>query len=272
MLNRLFQRFVVEPTIAIDRVQGVHGPGPHSADFKAVVVGVSVAVLLTMMNYVTLDPDFQFAAARWMVRSVGALPSGHVREALAALEPVYRQIAWAMACFTFYFVIPAVIVRGVFREPLSEYGLSPRGFLRHLPLYLLLFVPVLGAVIVVSYTPAFQGTYPFHHNPIAMWDLLVWEAFYCLQFFALEFFFRGFMIHGLKRRIGWVAVPAMVVPYVMIHFGKPMPEAVGAIIAGSVLGVLSLRTNSIWGGVFIHSAVAIAMDWASLIQRHSVPW
>lgn len=272
VLKRLYQRFVVEPTVAIDAVQGVPGPGPRSADFKAVTVGLSVAVLLTLMNYVTLDRDFQFHSARLMRQAVLALPAGGIQDALAALEPIYRQIAWATGCFTFYFVIPALIVRFVFRERLSEYGISARGFVRHLPLYMLLFVPVLGAVIVVSYTPAFQGTYPFHHNPIAMWDLLAWEAFYCMQFFALEFFFRGFMIHGLKRRIGWVAVPAMVIPYCMIHFGKPMPETVGAIIAGSVLGVLSLRTMSIWGGVFIHSAVALAMDWASLVQRHAVPW
>ncbi|HOI09195.1 MAG TPA: CPBP family glutamic-type intramembrane protease [Myxococcota bacterium] len=272
MLRRAFQRFVVEPTVACDADQGVPGPGPRSPDFKAVVVGLSVAVLLTLMNFVTLDRDVQTTAALAMRDAVALLPAGALQDALRALEPVYRQIAWATGCVTFYFVIPALIVVGVFREPLSEYGMSPRGFLRHLPLYLLLFVPVLGAVIVVSYTPEFQGTYPFHHHPVAMFDLLVWEAFYCLQFFALEFFFRGFMVHGLKRRIGWVAVPAMVIPYCMIHFGKPMPEALGAIVAGSVLGVLSLRTRSIWGGVFIHSAVAVAMDWASLVQRHAVPW
>ena len=38
--------------------------------------------------------------------------------------------------------------------------------------------------------------------------------------------------------MGSHAIFVMVVPYVMIHFGKPMLETVGAIIAGVVLGLL----------------------------------
>ena len=78
--------------------------------------------------------------------------------------------------------------------------------------------------------------------------------------FALEFFFRGFMIHTLKYVVGAAAVPIMVIPYCMIHFPKPLPECLGAIPAGLVLGMLSLKTGRIWGGVLIHVAVAVTMD------------
>ena len=47
-----------------------------------------------------------------------------------------------------------------------------------------------------------------------------------------------------------------VVPYCMIHFQKPLPEALGAIVAGVVLGALSLRTGSVLGGAAVHVAVA----------------
>ena len=43
------------------------------------------------------------------------------------------------------------------------------------------------------------------------------------------------------------------------RIGKPMPETLGAVIAGVVLGTLSMRTRSIWGGALIHIAVAITM-------------
>ena len=49
----------------------------------------------------------------------------------------------------------------------------------------------------------------------------------------------------------------MIVPYCMIHYGKPMPETLGAIVAGLILGTLAMRTRSIWGGVLIHIGVAI---------------
>jgi membrane protease YdiL (CAAX protease family) len=97
--------------------------------------------------------------------------------------------------------------------------------------------------------------------------LLIWEAFYFLQFVGLEFFFRGFMVHALKKHFGFYSVFVMMVPYCMIHFGKPLPEAFGAILAGIILGILSLKSNSIWLGVLLHFSVAFAMDCFSLMYR-----
>ncbi len=105
--------------------------------------------------------------------------------------------------------------------------------------------------------------------------LLLWELFYGLQFLSLEVFFRGFMLAEAKLKYGWRAILFMVVPYVMIHFGKPAAETTGSLIAGMVLGLLALRTGSIWGGVTIHIAVAWSMDFASMIQRgvfRQLPW
>ena len=65
-----------------------------------------------------------------------------------------------------------------------------------------------------------------------------WWVLYWLQFCALEFFFRGFLLHGLAPRLGWAAIFAMALPYNMLHYGKPMPEALAAIVGGIVLGTL----------------------------------
>ena len=74
------------------------------------------------------------------------------------------------------------------------------------------------------------------------------------------------MLHGNKKRFGFYSILVMTIPYCMIHFGKPLPETLAAIIAGVVLGVLSLKSNSIWLGVAIHFSVAITMDFCSLWQ------
>jgi membrane protease YdiL (CAAX protease family) len=94
-----------------------------------------------------------------------------------------------------------------------------------------------------------------------------WECLYLLQFFGLEFFFRGFMIHGLKDKLGIYSVFVMTIPYCMIHFGKPLPECVGSIGAGLFLGMMSYKTGSVWMGAFLHMAVAISMDVLSLWHR-----
>lgn len=159
------------------------------------------------------------------------------------------------------------------RQRIRDYGLSVRGFGKHVWIYVGLFVAILPLVVAVSYSEAFQKTYPFYkHTGRSLVDLVAWELMYAAQFLSLEFFFRGFMLFGLARVIGPHAIWVMVVPYCMIHFGKPMAETVGAIVAGIVLGTLALRTRSIWLGVLIHVSVAWTMDLLSLSHTGRLPW
>ena len=57
----------------------------------------------------------------------------------------------------------------------------------------------------------------------------------------------------------------------MIHFSKPWLEASGAILFGLFLGVLAMRSRSIWGGVIVHIAVAASMDVVALLQSYGLP-
>jgi membrane protease YdiL (CAAX protease family) len=57
----------------------------------------------------------------------------------------------------------------------------------------------------------------------------------------------------------------------MIHYGKPYLEAHGAVVAGVVLGTLSLRTRSIYSGFLLHISVAAGMDTLSLFKRNALP-
>ena len=98
-------------------------------------------------------------------------------------------------------------------------------------------------------------------------NFVIWELFYFLQFIALEFLFRGFLLHGTKRRFGVYAIFVMTIPYCMIHFGKPLPETIGAIVAGIVLGAMSLKSKSIWPGVMLHYGIAIMMDLSVLYRK-----
>lgn len=180
---------------------------------------------------------------------------------------------WAIWRVVGFLVLPAIAVAVHPRLRFSETGLGARGFSRHAWLYGVLFVPVLLAVIAVSFTEEFATYYPFYTDAHrSLFDFAVWESLYVAQFLSLEFFFRGFMIQPLRRVMGSSCIFAMMIPYVMIHFGKPMPECFAAIIAGVVLGTLALRTRSIWAGFLIHVSVALSMDVAAILQNHGIPW
>jgi membrane protease YdiL (CAAX protease family) len=131
---------------------------------------------------------------------------------------------------------------------------------------------VLPAMLLVARQPDFGAYYPFYKTASRSWfDFLAWEAMYFAQFFALEMFFRGFWLGALRRSLGSGAIFAMIVPYCMIHYGKPFLEANGAIIAGMALGSLSMKTKSIYQGFLVHITVAGLMDWLALSHRHALP-
>ena len=245
---------------------------PRSPTFKANVAGLVGCLVLFSNSFFVIGGPGQKWVLEHAISFVISLPEGGLRPILLDVVSISRNAYWSLGCLFNYFLIPVLVIKLIYREKLSEYGLTPHGFFKHLPIYLLLFLPVAVGTFVVSFSDSFQATYPFYHNPHYIWDMLLWDFLYCVQFFGLEFFFRGFLVHSMKYKMGSSAVWLMVIPYLMIHFTKPAPEAFGAIIAGTVLGVLSLRTCSIWGGVFIHCMVAIMMDWLSLWHRAALPW
>ena len=178
---------------------------------------------------------------------------------------------WVGVSILFYFVVPVVVLKLVLKQKLSDYGLNFRiekGFWRLLFQCMAVMLPL---VYLMSMTSGFSARYPFlkvyDGSPYLSSTLLVWELIYFLQFFGLEFFFRGFLLHSLKPSLGSYSIFAMMVPYCMIHWGKPMPEAFAAIFAGLFLGFLSYRNGNIWMGLVLHCFVALSMDVMALFNK-----
>jgi membrane protease YdiL (CAAX protease family) len=164
-----------------------------------------------------------------------------------------------------YVIVPMLVLACLPGQRIRDYHVSLRGFGKHLWIYGALFGAVLPAVLAASTSSSFRHTYPFYRIANRSYaDLAMWELLYGVQFLALEFFFRGFILQGLRRALGANAIFVMLVPYCMIHYGKPLPETLGAIGAGLILGTLAMRTRSIWGGVLIHVGVATTMDVLAL--------
>ncbi len=179
----------------------------------------------------------------------------------------YRLCMWAAGQMFCYMVIPVLMMKLVIGMGVRECGLKIRGCMKSAWIYLGMYGVMAPALFYFSTWGGFLETYPFYRvgEGEALWPRFwVWEFLYWGQFVALEFFFRGFMLHGVKGRFGFYSIYVMMVPYCMIHFGKPLPETFGAIGAGVILGFMSLRTNSIWWGAALHIGVAVTMDLLAL--------
>jgi membrane protease YdiL (CAAX protease family) len=237
-------------------------------DFKVMLVCITVALSLTLIKYLG---DVRFMID-FLNKSSFAGIAGSYEDLMTINKnaQLYRLLYWVGVMIIFYFVLPVLIILFWFRESLSDYGLRIKGAFKDYHLYAIMLCVMIPLVLFFSRTESFQLRYPFYdvQRGETWWPtFIIWEIFYFLQFFALEFFFRGFMLHGTKQRFGYYSVFVMTIPYCMIHFGKPLPETIAAIIAGIVLGTLSLKSRSIWLGVAIHYSVAITMDLCAMYQK-----
>ncbi len=191
------------------------------------------------------------------------------------LFPNHSRTLWFFSWWTglqlvFWVAVPVIVARrfgftartlgfgkGIVWSKLWIYGV----------LYVVAFVPILLA----SWQQGFIDKYPFvRPDQVEVWSwrlLIGFWTIYAAQFFCVEFFFRGFLVFTLRPRFGYASIAIMMVPYCMLHFSKPMPEAVSAIVGGAILGWLALETESIWGGVILHIAVALTMDTMALFQN-----
>lgn len=179
---------------------------------------------------------------------------------------LYPQLWWAIWTFVLFLLVPAVIVKTVFKERLRDYGINLKIKRQYYAIYLGLFLIALPLVIYTSTRADFRAIYPFFRGAFSapVSDIVIWETAYLSSFVALEFFFRGFLVLGLEKNFGKLAIWVALVPYVMLHFHKPTLEAFGAIFTGLVLGELAQRSRSILGGAFVHVAVASTMDFMAL--------
>jgi uncharacterized protein len=238
---------------------------PGVPDRQAIVVGVTAAVALLAKHVAgdlaevnslleRIGPD---RLSDWFSTTIAKGDSGGL--------PVLSW--WVGSVLVWYLAFPALVGRFVLGQRMAEFGWRRAPWRREGALFLLVTVVAIPVVIAVSASSRFQDVYPFLdiEPGSSFWRrLLIWELLYFAQFVAVEFFFRGFIVLGMRRRLGYYSVFVMVIPYCMIHFQKPSLEAAGAIVAGLFLGTLSLRSRSIWLGALLHCTVALTMDMSSL--------
>ena len=252
-LARALRWFTTGSWRAIDVANLPNPPKPIRVDWRPLIILTTAVVVITLQEY--------FGSRSYFAQNI--YPHNPEDEYWL----LWTYVWWSGWRVGGYILIPILVIWALPGERLRDYYISFKGFSRHIWIYIGLFALILPAVLFAASLDSFTQTYPFYKLANrSHFDFWSWQLMYAMQFVALEFFFRGFMLKGLERSFGSGAIFVMMVPYTMIHFGKPMLETLGAIIAGIALGTLAMRTRSMWGGAFLHIAVAITMDLLAVNQ------
>lgn len=188
--------------------------------------------------------------------------------------PLYSFFYFSICCVVLRLGLPLLMMRlGILKGGPRDYGFRLKGASQLWKVYLGLTLVVCVVVILyASKQPAFLAKYPLCRamitgDRILLWHFLLYQLAYFMVFVSGESFWRGTIAFGLEKDLGYLALVFMIIPYVTAHFGKPLPETLGAIGTGLVLGGLALKHRSFWLGVAAHYGVALTMDISAILRQ-----
>ena len=259
-------RVIKTEFFAIERDAAQQRALASNDDWRPLIALLVTVVVLLAIHYLKFFVVFESLIQAWLGQE------GYLELRRHQYFALFAELWWGLCHFFGYVVIPVLVIKYLFKERVRDYGVAWNQVGRYLPWCIVIALLVVSFAYFASYRSDFLNHYPFYSlAQRSVLDLLLWECIYIAQFVFLEFFFRGFLLHSCHRRFGATALFIMVVPYVMIHFSKPWLEASGALLFGLVLGIIALRSRSIWGGVLVHSSVALSMDVMALVQTGRLP-
>lgn len=165
----------------------------------------------------------------------------------------YHPIAnyWASS-LVYYFILPVFFILVFLRKNPLDFGLRPgnwRVWLVHLGMAALISLPVL---YIGSRFTSLDEYYAFEELGLLFYFLET-----LVYMLGWEFICRGYLLFGLKEKFGELSILIQLIPFVMLHFGKPEIETLSTIITGIIFGYIAYRGNSFWPAFLLHVFINI---------------
>ena len=224
-----------------------------SMDTKVIIVFLSVAVFQTISWYFTSRTFFRinlfnnFSSSQYV--------------------DLYGYIYWFIGDFFSLFILPLLVILLVLKGKPKSFGLQLGDYKVGLKISFYFMIIMLVITWIASASSSFVETYPLLQRTKTSWGLFfLFEAGMLLYLFAWEFIWRGFMLFGLEEKFGYYAVLIQMIPFVILHNGKPFPETFSAILGGIALGILAFRTRSFLYCVIVHMSVMFTIDLFSVLR------
>ena len=225
----------------------------NELDKEIVVVLISIPVITTLSWY--------FASRTYFKKNLYSyfLEEGYNVD---LIEVVY----WLLADSLIFLMIPVFLLL-LLGKNISFYGLKISNFKKGFLLsvcFSLLFIPVIW---IISSQNDFILYYPTVNEAKDNYMLLViYLSGLLLYVFAWEFLWRGYLQFSLEKKFGVYAVFIQVIPFVVMHNGKPLFETLSAIAGGIFLGYLAFRTRSFFWGFLLHFFLMFYIEIFSVLR------
>ncbi len=166
-------------------------------------------------------------------------------------------------------LLPILIIRFVFHEPLSWYGVQI-GDAKFGWLAVAVMAPVMIALTYPSANnPQFLAEYPLFKGAGA--SAMIFTAhslLYLVYYLGYEMMMRGFIQFGLRAQLGdWNAILVQTAISTLFHIGKPDGEIFSSILGGLVWGIVVFRSRSLLYVLIVPWLLGVSLDFFICFAR-----
>jgi uncharacterized protein len=219
----------------------------RSLDFQTVYIFLSVAVII----FISLT----FASPSFYYDHFGS-------------NRLDSRIYWFLTDGLLMFFIPVLSIKLVFKKKLSDFGITTGDKKFGLITSALFFAVMFVVVWIVSASEEFALAYPqggsLLKNDTGMF--IFYEFCILIYMLGWEFLWRGYMLFGLERKLGYYTIFIQMIPFFILHKGKPDIELFASIFAGIILGIQALRSRSFLYSWILHWMVMLSIDTISVLR------
>lgn len=226
----------------------------RSLDSKTIIIFISSITILTISWYFSNPKTFHQLLL-------------HNNNIDIIMIDLYSYCSWFFFDMILFLVIPFIMIKLLFKEELNGYGLifgnKKVGFTILLSSAIIL-IPI---IFIVSQSNDFSKYFPLMQSAKEDFTIfLIYELSYIIFIFSWEFIFRGFLLFGLEKTFGLYSIFIQMIPFVILHNGKPFAETFASIFGAIFLGYLALRTRSMLYGFFIHAIILLLLDILAFLK------
>ena len=178
------------------------------------------------------------------------------------------RIYWLTSDGLVMFLIPILSIKFIFKKRLKDFGFQLGNYKYGLLTVLIFFAVMFPIVWIVSASDTFASTYP-QGGPALRENIFlffIFELSIIIYMIGWEFLWRGYTLFGLFNKFGYYAVFIQMIPFFILHKGKPDLELFASIVAGIILGIQAVRSKSFIYSWMIHSLVMISIDSVSVLR------
>ncbi len=169
----------------------------------------------------------------------------------------YRPVGpkLAISYLFYYFMLPVLVILLILKDNPLDYGLRI-GDCRVWLCYVILTVIVSFPILLMSCR--FSSLNQYYTLQFNFHEFFISTV---PELFAWEYLLRGFLLFGLKKKFGQASIIIQMVPFVLLHLGKPEVETLSCILTGLWFGWIAYRGRSFWPAFIIHTFITFTVKY-----------